>query len=212
VDRFAPKVGKIPKKINLLYLADTKLKFRYANVRFEQFSRTHTKSNLHERESHSHSPQTTNIWVRLNLRGLGGVGRGVFLGEVLCASCRYEGKTKGNIGVLMHVLPLVFVAAATCWEKTRGCSLCLRHFGGTGGGLIDLGTDPPHAPTYPTTTHPSVTHPPKCLLSEWKRKPNCSSRKKTETCNNGHKKGREASWKLTLIRFRSAGVSDPQYL
>jgi len=97
----------------------------------------------------------------------GELGRGGFLGEVLCASCRYEGKTKGNIGVLMHVLPLVFVAAATCWEKTRGCSLCLRHFGGTGGGLIDLGTDPPHAPTYPSsTTHLSVTHPPKCLLSE----------------------------------------------
>lgn len=55
-------------------------------------------------------------------------------GLELCASRRYEGKTKGNIGVLMHVLPLVFVAAATCWEKHGAARFVYDTLAGVGGG------------------------------------------------------------------------------
>lgn len=121
------------------------------------------------------------------------------------ASCRYEGKTKGNIGVLMHVLPLVFaVAAATCWEKHGAARFVYDTFGGCsasrGRWINRFGNrDPLEAP-------PPLTI---CLLSQTKAKIQKPKNPKTETCNNGHKqkKGREASSKLTLIRFpKSAGV------
>lgn len=92
------------------------------------------------------------------------------------ASCRYEGKTKGNIGVLMHVLPLVFaVAAATCWEKHGAARFVYDTFGGLfgfpgGGGLIDLGT------AIPSKLPPSVNH----LFAQ----PNESENPKTEKPKN----------------------------
>lgn len=69
-------------------------------------------------------------------------------------------------------------------------------------GANRFGNRSPACSQRPTIV-PQATHPNVCSANESETR----MQEKPKTCNNGHKKGREASWKLTLIR--GAGVGNP---
>lgn len=133
---------------------------------------------------HSHSPQTTNIWVRLTLRGLaaqrgswwrkGGGGWGAW------AVCLSQIRRQDKRQYWRFNACFAFGVCGCCnlLGKTRSCPLCLRHFGGGWRGLIDLGTDPPHAPSAPLS---SPKPPTQMFAQRMKAKPECKKNPKRAT-------------------------------